>query len=123
MNRQRVALGRRGEELAAQELERRGWQIVERNWRCPAGEVDIVARQGATWVFVEVRTRRGEDFGAPEESLSAAKQARMVAVAGHYLAGHDIGEADWRLDLVAVELDRAGHLLRLDVLEDVVEGP
>lgn len=122
MSRQRIGLGRRGEELAARELERRGWRVVERNWRCEAGEVDIVACRGATWAFVEVRTRRGEDFGTPEESLNAAKQARMAAVAEHYLAEHAIGEADWQLDLVAVELDRAGRLLRLEVLEDVVEG-
>jgi len=118
----RVRLGRRGEELAAAELVRRGYEVVERNWRCRAGEVDIVARHGPVWVFVEVRTRRGDAFGTPEESLTGPKQARMVDVALCYLAERDLGEVDWRLDLVAVEMDRAGRLVRMDVLENAVEG-
>lgn len=122
MSRNRVGLGRQGEELALRELVQRGYEIADRNWRCPAGEVDIVARQGGTWAFVEVRTRRGSNLGTPEESLTTAKQERMVAVAQHYLAEHEIGEVDWRLDLVAVELDPTGKLLRVDVLENVVEG-
>ncbi len=122
MSNNRVGLGRRGEELAAGELARQGYEIVARNWRCQAGEVDIVARHGEVWAFVEVRTRRGTACGTPEESLTPAKQARMVTVAEHYLAEHDLGEVAWRLDLVAVELDRAGRLVRLEVLENVVEG-
>jgi len=122
MSRTRVRLGQRGEEIAAAELARRGYTLVERNWRCPAGEVDIIARHGEVWAFVEVRTRRGPEFGTPEESLTPAKQARMVEVAEHYLTEHGLGDVDWRLDLVAVELDRAGRLVRLEVLENAVEG-
>ncbi len=116
MGRSRVGLGRRGEELAAQELWRRGYEIVSRNWRCPAGEVDIVARRGSVWTFVEVRTRRGEGFGTPEESVTGEKQARMRIVAEQYLAEHNLLEADAELLLVAVEMDRAGHLRRVEVL-------
>ncbi|HIE37583.1 MAG TPA: YraN family protein [Anaerolineales bacterium] len=119
----RVGLGRRGENLAARELTRQGYEIVARNWRCEAGEVDIVVRKDGVWHFVEVRTRRGERFGTPEESLTPAKQARMVAVAEHYLAEHELGEVDWRLDLVAVEMDPGGRLMRVEMLENVVEGP
>lgn len=122
MSRTRVGLGRRGEEIAAQALVRRGYRIVDRNWRCPAGEVDIVARDGPVWAFVEVRTRRGTRFGTPEESITSVKQARMIDVALSYLAEHEMGPVDWRLDLVAVELDRAGHLVRVEVLENAVEG-
>ncbi|MGD1993898.1 MAG: YraN family protein [Anaerolineae bacterium] len=122
MTRSRARLGRRGEEIAARALTRRGYRIITRNWRCPAGEVDIVAQHGQTWTFVEVRTRRGTRFGTPEESITAAKQARMIDVARSYLAEHDIGDVDWRLDLVAIELDRGGRLVRLDVLENAVEG-
>ena len=70
---------------------------------------------------MEVRTRRGDAFGSPEESLTPAKQARMVAVAEHYLSEHELHDVDWRLDLVAVEVDYAGNLVRLEVLESVVE--
>ena len=122
MGRRRLALGRRGEAIATRELIRRGYEIAAGNWRGPAGEVDIVARHGDVWVFVEVRTRRTAEFGTPEESLTRAKQERMIAVAEHYLAEHELGEVDWRLDLVAVELNRAGRVVRLDVLENVVEG-
>jgi putative endonuclease len=122
MGRSRVGLGRRGEEIAARALTRRGYRIVARNWHCPAGEVDIVARDGPVWAFVEVRTRRGTRFGTPEESITAAKQARMIDVALTYLAEHEVGDVDWRLDLVAVELDRSGHLVRVEVLENAVEG-
>lgn len=116
-SRQRIGLGRRGEELAAQELRRQGYEIVERNWRCPAGEVDIVARRGAVWAFVEVRTRRGEAFGTPEESITPQKRARMQAVAERYMAEHGLWEADGQLLVVAVAMDRAGRLQRVDVLE------
>lgn len=106
--------------MAARELARRGYEIVDRNWYCLEGEVDIVARCRDTWAFVEVRTRRGTAFGTPEESLTDAKQARMITVAERYLAEHGLVDVDWRLDLVAVVLDRSGRLTRLDVLENVV---
>ncbi len=122
MNRSRVGLGHRGEALAVQELARRGFEIVARNWRCEAGEVDIVARKGDVWHFVEVRTRRGMGYGTPEESLTPAKQARMLEVAGHYMAEHGLEEVEWRLDLVAVELDRSGRLVRVELLENVIGG-
>lgn len=117
MSRQRIGLGRRGEELAVRELRRRGYEIVERNWRCAVGEVDIVARRGQAWAFVEVRTRRGEAFGTPEESITPKKQARMQAVAERYMAEHALWEADGQLLVVAVEMDPAGHLQRVEVLE------
>ncbi len=117
MSRGGVGLGRRGETLAAQALARQGYAIVARNWRCEVGEVDIVARKGDVWHFVEVRTRRGDDFGTPEESLTPAKRARMVAVAEHYLAAHGLHDVDWQLDLVAVEMDRAGRVMRVEVVE------
>lgn len=112
-----MGLGRRGEELAAQELQRRGYEIVERNWRCPVGEADIVARRGREWAFVEVRTRRGEAFGTPEESITPQKRARMQAVAEQYMTEHSLWEADGQLLVVAVEMDRAGRLQRVEVLE------
>ena len=115
----RVRLGRRGEELAAAELSRWGYEVLMRNWRCQAGEVDVVALRGGAYHFFEVRTRRGREFGTPEESLTPAKQQRMVDVALTYLAEHDLNDVDWRLGLVAVEMDRAGRLLRVEVYESI----
>jgi putative endonuclease len=115
----RVALGRRGEDLAVAELTRRGYEIVTRNWRCRVGEVDIVARRDQAWYFVEVRTRRGREFGTPEESLTPAKQRRMIKVALIYLGAHGLNDVDWRIGLIAVEMDRAGKLLRLEVYESI----
>ncbi len=119
MNDTRVKLGRRGEELAVAELTRQGYEIVARNWRCPAGEVDVVARRGGVWHLVEVRTRRGREFGTPEESLTPAKQQRMIDVALTYLGEHNLHDVDWRISLVAIEMNRAGKLQRLEVYESI----
>jgi len=118
---ERQKLGRWGESLAATHLEAKGYQIVERNWRCQHGEVDLVARAGAEWVFVEVKTRRGRDMGAPEEALTAAKQKKLLAVAEEYTLEHGL-DVDWRIDLVAVELDKSGKLLRCDHIPNAVLG-
>jgi putative endonuclease len=118
----RRGLGERGEALAAEALERRGYQICHCNWRCAAGEVDIVARHAGWWVFVEVRTRRGEQMGTPEASVTPAKQARLIQVAQSYLAECEIGEVDWRIDVVAVQLTSGGRLERLEIYENAVRG-
>ncbi len=115
----RVPLGRWGEGLAVRLLARQGYEVLDRNWRCQAGEVDIVARRDGVYHFVEVRTRRGRDFGTPEESITPAKQARMAAVAECYLAEHGLQDVDWRLDLVAIEVDRRGRLVRAELVENV----
>ena len=119
MSDKRVKLGRQGEELAVAELTRQGYEIVSRNWHCQAGEVDVVARRGGAWYFFEVRTRRGREFGTPEESLTPAKQQRMVDVALTYLGEHNLNDVDWRVSLVAVEMNRAGKLLRLEVYDSI----
>jgi putative endonuclease len=115
----RVKLGRQGEELAVAELTRRGYEIVTRNWHCQAGEVDVVARRDDTQYFFEVRTRRGQEFGTPEESLTPTKQQRMIDVALTYLGEHDLNDVDWRVGLVAVEMSRTGKLLRLEVYDSI----
>jgi putative endonuclease len=121
MGKARTRLGQRGEALAADELARRGFEIVERNWHCQIGEVDIVARRDEVWTLFEVRTRRGRAFGTPEESVTPAKMARMVNVAQMYLSDHGVNvhEVDWRIGLVAVEMDTSGYLLRVDVYENI----
>ena len=117
----RSGLGAVGEELAARRLTAAGYEIVTRNWRCQAGELDLVARQGDCLVLVEVRTRRGKALGPPEESITPAKQARLVTLAETYVQTVD-WPGDWRIDVVAVELDRSGRLLRVDHYENAVTG-
>ena len=117
----RKRLGDVGEEIAARELARRGYTVRERNWRCPEGELDIVAEQGDVLVLAEVRTRRGDRFGTPEESITPAKRAHLIASAQAYLQAHSL-DCDWRIDVVAVEMSARGELLRVDVIENAIEG-
>jgi len=117
----RKKLGQLGETLAADHLARRGYVIRQRNYRCPAGEMDIVAEDGDCLVFVEVRTRRGREYGMPEESLTAAKRARLIEVAQTYLQEHE-WPGDWRIDVVAIELTQGGRLERVSVIQNAVEG-
>ncbi len=114
------ATGDLGERLALEALLRRGYEVVERGWRCARGEVDLVARDGSCWVFVEVKTRRGHGAGWPEEALTPAKGARLVELAQLYLAEHELGQVDWRIDLVAIELDRRDRVVRLNLVPAVV---
>jgi putative endonuclease len=118
----RKRLGDAGEEIAARELVRRGYTVRERNWHCPEGELDIVAEQRQVLVFVEVRTRRGDRFGTPEESITPIKRAHLIAAAQSYLQEHALEERDWRIDVVAVEMSSRGELVRVDVIENAIEG-
>jgi putative endonuclease len=104
MSDRRQELGSWGEEQASEFLRSRGYSIVERNWRCAAGELDIVAREGGNLVIVEVRTRRSRSYGAPEESVTPAKQSKLVELAQTYLQEHAEWDCDWRIDVVAVEV-------------------
>lgn len=132
MAKRKVGLGRRGETLAAETLQRRGFTIVAQNWHCPEGEADLIAQRAGEWYFVEVRTRRGtgredaEGFGSPEESLSPRKFARMEAVARRYLSEQGADKADdvaWHVSFVAVALDGAGRLQRITVYLDPESEP
>ncbi len=119
----RVALGAQGERWAAEALMRHGFRIITRNWRCPEGEVDLVAEQGGALYFVEVRTRRGEVAGTPEASLTPSKRQRMEAVARRYLGEVAPQVEAWHLAFAAVALDRRGHLLRLTFYPDLEGEP
>jgi putative endonuclease len=107
MGRRRYELGRWGEAQATRHLESQGCQIVASNWRCTAGEVDVIALDGSCMAFVEVRTRRGQAFGTPEESITSQKLDRMATVAETYVCEQG-WEGDWRLDVVAIQVDDRG---------------
>ena len=113
MTRDRISAGRRGEELAADCLARVGYTILARNWRCPLGELDIVARDGETLVFVEVRTRRSARFGSPEESVGFSKRQKLSRLAAFYLHRHGLFDVPARFDVVAVHLLPSGPEVEL----------
>ena len=121
-NRARKNLGDSGERVAAMFLEQRGYKILARNFRTRVGEMDLVAEDTDGLAFVEVRTRRGDALGAPEESLTPRKRARLLTVAQEFLQAHEAyADRAWRIDLVAIELDRAGRVARMDVIKGAVE--
>ncbi len=120
MKTKRQNLGAAGERLAAQLLQDKGYVLLARNWRGGTiGEIDLVAQDGDCLVIVEVRTRRGEPFGAPEESLTARKRARLAALAEAYAA-----QVGWsgplRVDVVAIHLALDGRLEAVNHVLDAV---
>lgn len=95
-------LGRRGEDAAARFLDRRGYEIVERNWTCAAGEADIIARDEETVVFVEVKTRSNCERGMPAEAVDEAKRDRYERIAALFLQGYDVVDVPVRFDIVSI---------------------
>jgi putative endonuclease len=95
-------LGRLGEQLAVDHLLGRGMTVVERNWRCRLGEIDIIARDGVDTVFVEVKTRSTHDFGHPFEAITPLKLARLRRLAAAWCQATDAPVAGIRIDAVAV---------------------
>ena len=102
MTLERARTGRRAEELAAAHLEGRGFRIVARNWRRPEGELDVVADDEGTCVFVEVRSRTGLEFGHPLESINPRKRGQIVRAARLYLDAEPTQAAGFRFDVVGV---------------------
>lgn len=117
----RRALGLAGEERAAAHLIATGYSLVTRNWRCGAGELDLVARKGGQLVFVEVKTRRRGAW-SPEEGVGPAKAERLRGLACAYLATTgEPADTPWRIDVIAVEVDAGGQVVRLEQIEYAVE--
>jgi putative endonuclease len=111
-----------GEKLACQFLVKKGYDIIETNYRCAEGEIDIIARQEDTLVFVEVRTKRSKEFGLPEESITAVKKERLRALAERYGQEHENLPGLWRIDVVAIQLDKKDGSRRIQLIENAVEG-
>jgi len=95
-------VGRWGEQAAAEYLEKKGCQILERNFRAERGEVDIIARQDNVLIFVEVKARSSNRYGYPEYSVSPQKRRRLLSAAEKYVLAHPEFSA-WRVDIIAVE--------------------
>jgi putative endonuclease len=103
----RQTLGISGEDLACAELVRRGYAIVERRYRTRFGEIDIIAKDEATIVFVEVKTRMTQDFGGAAAAMTGWKQRRITRMAVDYLTRHDLHECPCRFDVVAIDFEAA----------------
>jgi putative endonuclease len=114
--RQRIPLGRRGEEIAARHLRRCGYRILERNFRSAGAEIDLVATDHETLVFVEVKTRSSAAFGVPAEAVDARKAERIRRAAGIYLRRNHASQRPARFDIVAII--GAGRAQRLELLKD-----
>jgi len=109
-----------GEKMARDFLKKRGYHIQETNYRCPEGEIDIVARCKDYLAFIEVRTKRSHEFGSPEESITAAKKERLRATAYYYQQTHNNLPLLWRIDLLAIELNQRGEPSRIELIENAV---
>jgi putative endonuclease len=104
----RQALGAYGESLAARHLVEQGMVLLDRNWRCEAGEIDLVLRDGEVLVVCEVKTRTSARFGTPHEAVTDIKLARLRRLAAHWVAAHGLAAGDVRIDLVAILRPRRG---------------
>ncbi len=107
--------------MAAEELTRQGYRIIERNFRCRYGEIDLIAEDANDLIFIEVKTRRGDAYGLPEEAVTQRKQQKIVQVATYYLDLHACSERSWRIDVVAVQLSSNGHFEEIRVHQHAVQ--
>lgn len=119
MTRNRLALGKKGEELAAAKLTAMKYRILERNYRCPLGEMDIIAREKGSLVFVEVKTRATRDFGGPAAAVHEKKQRQLSRVALLYLNHKKIRGGPARFDVVAVDL--SGFEPKIEVIQNAFD--
>lgn len=107
----RSLLGARGEEIARRALEANGFRYVESNWRCAAGELDLVMWDDDELAFVEVKLRRGDRSGTGEDAVTPTKRRRLLAAASWYIEERCVdANVIWRIDLVAITLERSGRV-------------
>jgi len=117
----RAATGRLGEACAVDYLVRRGYEIVAQNYRKPFGEIDIIARERGTLVFIEVKTRRSRGFGDPSAAVDVRKQRQLSRIAQDYLVQHRLGDSAARFDVVGVILDGDDRPVEVELIKDAFE--
>jgi len=113
-------IGALGEKIAAEYLTGLGYMIRERNFRSREGEIDIIAEKDDFLVFIEVRTRTSTSYGTPEESVTAQKKERLIALAEAYREDRDDLPSSWRIDVVAIELGPKRKVARLEIIENAI---
>jgi putative endonuclease len=113
MKTSRRELGDKGEDLAAAALKKQGYKIIERNYLTPLGEIDLIAKHKGVLVFIEVKTRKSERFGAPSEAVHPAKQAKLRRLADYYLKQNRLGEVPVRFDVVSITVKEESPVIEL----------
>lgn len=119
MTRERLELGKQGEDLALKKIRRLGYQCICRNYRCPLGEIDLVAKDGDTLVFLEIKTRKGRSLGYAKEAVDARKRRQLSKVALAYMKSNDCCEAKSRFDVVAISIH--GDKKEIEVVQNAFE--
>ncbi len=115
------SVGELGENIAGKFLEKKGYKILERNYRCKEGEIDIVAEHKESLVFVEVRTKTTSRFGTPEESVSPNKMRTITNSSFSYLNTHKAFSQNWRIDFIGIELAADGDVKRVNHIENAIQ--
>jgi len=115
----RRQFGNDGEDLATTYLEKKGYRILDRQWRCMYGEIDIICEKDAEIVFVEVKSRHDDTYGYPEDAVTPTKRKHLAACADEYLVSHHKTEDSWRVDVIAIEFDQVPpnivHIEAIDI--------
>ena len=119
MSTSRKRTGDVGEKIAAKYLADHGYTILDTNYRCQYGEVDIIAEHKDCLVFVEVRTKKSLTYGTPEESITQSKKEKLILTAQTYIQEHDDIPDNWRIDVVAIEMNKDNSVKRIELVENV----
>lgn len=110
----RISTGKAGEEAAVLHIQKKGMKVLERNFRCRLGELDIIARDGRYIVFVEVRTVKSLFFGTPQESVGAKKKRKLRLLAQYYIKLRNLGDVPVRIDVIAVTGAPGGGIMKIE---------
>lgn len=117
----RKELGAKGEKLAAKFLKRGGYRIIQSNYRCKLGEIDIIAERDRTIVFVEVRTKQTEEFGPPQYSINAAKRRQISKAALSYIREKNLVEQSCRFDVIGITFSSKSRKPKIEHIENAFE--
>jgi putative endonuclease len=122
MGRGNLVLGKTGERLACRFLMRKGYEIIERNFKTPLGEIDLIAKKGCLLIFIEVKTRATDFFGPPYLAVTKRKIVHIVKSARYFLKTKKALMSPWRIDVVSVELNAHGTIKDVELFENVYQG-
>ena len=114
------SIGKKGEEIAVKYLQDKGFEIIEQNWHCQWGEIDIIAKTQSVWIFCEVKTRTSESTQQAFMNISTSKRKKLIASAQQYLHEHELDDAIWQIDAIGIALTR-NQIPKIDHVEDALD--